>query len=78
MGGAIALRILPVRHRNLIDGKMPHNDQEALFTLVANNRTSYIDELTQLPLEDTGHYHLVRLVRQVMHRQKYVYKLANH
>lgn len=70
--------ILPVRHRNLIDGKMPHNDQEALFTLVANNRTSHIDELTQLLLEDTGHYHSERLVRQVMHRQKYVYKLANH
>ena len=70
--------ILPVRHRDAIDGKMPHDDQEALFTLIANNRTSRIDESTQLLLEDTGHNHSERLVRQVMHRYKYVYKLANH
>lgn len=70
--------ILPVRHRDSIDGKMPHADQEALFTLVANNRTSHIDELTQFLLDDTGHNHSERLVRQVMFRNKYVYKLANH
>jgi transposase len=70
--------ILPVRHRELTDGKMPYDDQEALFALAANNRTCHVDELTQLLLEDTGHNHSERLIRQIMFRQKYVYKIANH
>ena len=70
--------ILPVRHRDSIAGQMPYEDQEALFTLIANNRTAHIDELSQLLLEDTGHFHTERLVRQIMFRQKYSYKLANH
>jgi hypothetical protein len=65
-------------HRDAIAGQMPYEDQEALFTLIANNRTAHIDELTQLLLEDTGHFHTERLVRQIMFRQKYSYKLANH
>ena len=70
--------ILPVRHRDAIAGQMPYEDQEALFTLIANNRTAHIDELTQLLLEDTGHFHTERLVRQIVFRQKYSCKLANH
>ena len=70
--------ILPVRHRDSIAGQMPYEDQEALFTLIANNRTAHIDELSQLLLEDTGHFHTERLVRQIMFRQRYTYKLANH
>jgi DDE superfamily endonuclease len=57
---------------------MPYEDQQALFELVANNRTCHVDELTQLLLENTGHFHSERLIRQVLFRQKYVYKLANH
>jgi transposase len=69
---------LPLRHRTSIPGKMPEEDQEALFTIIANNRTRHIEELTQLLLEETNHNHSERLVKQVMFRKNYVYKLANH
>ena len=69
---------LPLRHRTSIPGKMPYEDQEALFTIIANNRTCHVDELAQLLLEETNHNHSERLVAQVMFRKKYVYKLANH
>ena len=35
---------LSVRHRDSTDGKMPHDDQEALYSLIAINHTSDIDE----------------------------------
>ena len=38
----------PLRHRVSIPGKMPYEDQEALFAIVASNRTCHVDELTQL------------------------------
>ena len=61
-----------------IAGKMPYEDQEALFTIVLNNRTCHIEELAQLLLDETNHNHSERLVKQVLYRKKYVYKLANH
>ena len=70
--------ILPQRHRMSIAGKMPYEDQEALFTIVLNNRTCHIEELAQLLLDETNHNHSERLVKQVLYRKKYVYKLANH
>ena len=57
---------------------MPSEDQEALFTIIANNRTCHIAELAQLLLEETNHNHSEWLIKQVMHRKNYVYKLANH
>ena len=69
---------LPLRHRTSIPGRMPIEVQEALFAIVANNRTRHIDELTQLLLDDTNHCHSERLVKQVLFRNRYVYKLANH
>lgn len=59
---------LPVRHRISIPGKMPSEDQEALSTIIANNRTCHIEELAQLLLEETNHNHSEKLIKQVMHR----------
>jgi transposase len=69
---------LPQRFRTLIPGKMLMEDQEILFAIIANNRTMHLDELCQRLFEDTGHFYTERLIRQVMHRRNYVYKLANH
>ena len=69
--------VLPVRHRVSIEGKMPSEDQEALFTIASNDRTCHMEELTQLLLQETNHNYSKRLVKQVMFRKKYVYKLAN-
>lgn len=57
---------------------MPQEDHETLFTIIANNRTRHIEELTQLLLEETIDNHSERLVKEVMFKKNYVYKLANH
>lgn len=75
---ALTGQYIPRRLRMSIPGKMLLEDQEALFALISNNRTMHIDELCQHLFEGTGHYHSERLIRQVMHRRNYVYKLANH
>jgi transposase len=71
-------QFLPLRFRSPTTGKMRVEDQEALFAIIANNRTMHLDELCQRLFEDTGHFYTERLIRQVMHRRNYVYKLANH
>lgn len=68
---------LPLRVRKSIPGIMTLEHQEMLQIVIGNNRMARIDEIVQFLGDATGYIYSPRLIRQVMFRHKYVYRLAN-
>ena len=67
----------PLRHRTSIPGIMCLEHQEILISIISNYRNSLIVEIADLLAAETGFIYSERLVRQVMFRQRFVYRMAN-
>ena len=71
-------QVAPLRVRRSIRGVMLQVDQDNLFILVQNFPTLHHNKSAEKLFGETGHAYSARLVRQVMKRSSFVYKLVNH
>ena len=66
----------PLRIRKSIPGVMLQRDQDILFVIAQEHPTFHFDEYAEELFSETGHAYSSRIVRQVMSRAAFVYKLA--